>query len=136
MEHSSITIHASHHSYSVIVDEGIRKEAHALISQHVKKEPTRYFIITDDQVAKLYLKDVLASFPKEVEVGHVVLPHGEEAKSFNKYEEVITEALSFHLDRRSLLIGSGWRLSRLRRCNLHERNTFRSNANDATSTRQ
>src|SRR5699024_8193719 len=41
------------------------------------------------------------------EVGHVVVPHGEEAKSFSRYEEVMTKALSFHLDRRSLVIALG-----------------------------
>lgn len=107
MSDCTITINSAHHTYSVVVEEGIRKEAYNLIQKYMNKSITSYFIITDDVVGELYLKDVLNSFPSDIKVGHTIVPHGEEAKSFSQYEQVMTSALSFHLDRKSLIIALG-----------------------------
>lgn len=102
-----LAIHSQQHAYLVVVDEGIRKETYALMKKHLDKDFSSYFIITDDVVGKHYLQDVIQSFPKEVKVGYKIVPSGEESKSFATYEEVLTSALSYPLDRKSVIIALG-----------------------------
>lgn len=107
MKDSTVTIQSSRHTYSVVVEEEIRKKTYDLIKKYVHDEFSKYYVITDDVVATLYLEDVLNSFPNDVKVGHVIIPSGEESKSFSIYEKVITSALTFQLDRKSIIIALG-----------------------------
>ncbi|MDG5787595.1 3-dehydroquinate synthase [Evansella sp. AB-P1] len=107
MTDSSLKIKASKHSYAVIVDPGSRKKAYQYIQENVKNKPTSYLIITDDKVASLFLDDVVKSFPVGTKVESVIVPHGEKAKSFNQFENVLTAALEYNLDRKSMIIALG-----------------------------
>ncbi|SDY87161.1 3-dehydroquinate synthase [Evansella caseinilytica] len=107
MGSSILHVHSSQHTYPIIIEPGCRKRTFAFIDQYITRKPTKYLIITDDNVAPLYLEDVVHSFPSSETVETYVVPSGEQSKSFKQYEETVTAALKYRLDRRSLIIALG-----------------------------
>ncbi|GAE34555.1 3-dehydroquinate synthase [Halalkalibacter akibai JCM 9157] len=92
--------------YDVCIKAGLRH----LIGDAVKKvtEPvSSVLVITDTDVAPLYLDDVVLSFKNEYPVYTEVIQSGEASKSFSVYEQVMTKALESSLDRKSLIIALG-----------------------------
>ena len=68
--------------YSVLVQRGIIQRSWEEI-QKIKSYQT-VCIVTDDQVAPLYLETVKASIPASVRVEQYVIPHGETSKKRRK----------------------------------------------------
>ncbi|WP_214480040.1 3-dehydroquinate synthase [Bacillus sp. SM2101] len=93
-------------SYPVHVGQGIITRLLSCIDE-TNVKPNKLFIITDDTVAKLYLRQILNIIGQKYELGHKVIPSGEAAKSFDNYFDCHTELLTFGLDRSSLLIALG-----------------------------
>lgn len=77
------------------------------INELLPKNYSSLFIITDDQVAPLYLEDVLRNFPQDTHVFHSVIEHGEQSKGIKPYYQLLTDALTHGLDRKSLIIALG-----------------------------
>lgn len=92
----------STHSYTITIDENIR--FHLL--DYLTKAYTTIFIITDDQVAPLYLEDVLSGLANQ-RVVHTVIPSGEATKSIEYYYQLQTVAIENRLDRQSLIVALG-----------------------------
>lgn len=92
----------STHPYLISIDEQIRFRLKEFLTKHY----TTIFIITDDQVAPLYLDDVLTSL-QDKHVIHTVLPSGEATKSIEYYYQLQTIAMENYLDRQSLIIALG-----------------------------
>ena len=63
-------------------------------------------IITDEQIAPLYLNDIYQALQGE-DVVHTVIPSGEATKSIEYYYQLQTTALENRLDRHSLIIALG-----------------------------
>ncbi len=99
----SILVNAPSHSYHIFVGEGIRHRVPNLLPRAYKS----VFILTDENVAPLYLDDVIESFGSEVRVASHIIPEGESSKSFEKFEECHTAAMKHGLDRHSLIIALG-----------------------------
>src|SRR5690625_2512906 len=92
----------STHSYTITIDENIR--FHLL--DYLTKDYTTIFIITDDQVAPLYLEDILSGLENQ-RVVHTVIPSGEATKSIEYYYQLQTVAIENRLDRQSLIVALG-----------------------------
>src|SRR5690625_3862446 len=97
-----LRVSTSTHDYTISIDENIRFS----LTNYFKKEYTKILIITDDQVAPLYLNDVLAGLQNE-DVIHTTIPSGEATKSIEYYYQLQTVALENRLDRQSLIIALG-----------------------------
>ena len=97
-----LRVSTSTHDYTISIDENIRFS----LTNYFKKEYTKILIITDDQVAPLYLHDVLAGLQNE-DVIHTTIPSGEATKSIEYYYQLQTVALENRLDRQSLIIALG-----------------------------
>lgn len=104
---NTLQVNSSQHTYSIVIEKGSRKGVFDYIQKYVSKKPTSYFIITDDKVAPLYLEEIVRSFPNDIKVETHIVPHGEKAKSFQQYEELLTKALELKLDRKSMIIALG-----------------------------
>lgn len=98
----NIIVQSSSHSYQIVVAENIRFQ----IKKYVTKDYSSIMVVTDDQVAKLYLDDILSNFADD-QVYSVIIPSGEQSKSFETYYQLQTEALKHKLDRKSLIIALG-----------------------------
>lgn len=102
MEADEIIVHSSSHDYPIIIGEGIRYE----VQSFLKKDYTSILIVTDEQVGKLYLTDVLSGLSTE-NVFHSIIPSGEKTKSIEYFYQLQTEAIRYGLDRESLMIALG-----------------------------
>ena len=92
-------------SYRIIVENGLINKLSFYISNVYKNK--RVFIITDDNVEKLYLNEAINSLKDKYIVDYVVIPHGEESKVIEKYLYVCEELLKKDIRRNELLIALG-----------------------------
>ncbi|WP_284141293.1 MULTISPECIES: 3-dehydroquinate synthase [unclassified Virgibacillus] len=98
----AIHIHSSSHSYSIFMEEKIRFQ----IAELLDKKYSSVFIITDSNVAPLYLDDVKQCF-HSIKTYTEVIPAGEQSKSMASFYQLHTKALQFGLDRNALIIALG-----------------------------
>ncbi len=97
-----LRVGTSTHDYTITIDENIRYD----LQKFFTKSYSKILIITDDQVAPLYLDDILAGLQTE-NVIHTTIPSGEATKSIEYYYQLQTVALENRLDRNSLIIALG-----------------------------
>lgn len=91
--------------YSVLVQRGIIQRSWEEI-QKIKSYQT-VCIVTDDQVAPLYLETVKASIPASVRVEQYVIPHGETSKNGENFFRLQEFFASCKLTRSDLIIALG-----------------------------
>lgn len=98
----TIHVRSSSHSYSIYIGEGIRHN----LSQYLKKEYSSILIITDEEVADLYLNDLKQAITHEA-IYETVIPAGEKSKNIETFYKLQTKAIEYNLDRESLIIALG-----------------------------
>ncbi|MFF3022660.1 3-dehydroquinate synthase [Gottfriedia sp. NPDC057948] len=101
-----ITVNTSSKQYDVCIGFGVLSELQSKLDSLVPKV-SKILIITDDQVAPLYLEEVLLNCSKKNKIEHFIIPHGEKSKSFAIYENCLTYCFDVQLDRNSLIIALG-----------------------------
>lgn len=99
---NKLDVKASAHSYKVIIDENIRFN----LKDYLLKDYSAILIITDDNVAPLYLADVTSSL-KDFTVFETIIPSGEASKDIEHFYQLQTVAITNGLDRNSLIIALG-----------------------------
>lgn len=99
---AKLTVKSFAHPYDIHVGENLRFK----IKDYLKKEYSSILIVTDENVAPLYLNDVKQSLSNK-HIYEVTIPSGEQSKSFESYIELQTKAIEFRLDRQSLIIALG-----------------------------
>ncbi len=92
-------------SYKIIISKGVLDEVNKYIKEVYNNK--KVFIITDDNVSKLYLNKVINSLKNDFEVDYVVINHGEESKSINTYASVCEKLIDKGIKRNNLLIALG-----------------------------
>ncbi|HLR73220.1 MAG TPA: 3-dehydroquinate synthase [Pseudogracilibacillus sp.] len=97
-----LRVNTSTHDYTISIDEHIRFK----LTDFLTKKYSKILIITDDQIAPLYLSDVYEGLQGE-DVVHTIIPSGEATKSIEYYYQLQTTALENRLDRHSLIIALG-----------------------------
>lgn len=97
-----LRVETSTHDYTISIEEHLRFK----LKDFIAKKYTTIFVITDDQVAPLYLDDVLYGLQGE-HVIHTTIPSGEATKSIEYYYQLQTVALENRLDRNSLIVALG-----------------------------
>ena len=100
-----LNINLTHTSYKIIIENGLLDH----IADYIKTVYTnkKIFIITDDNVAKYYLKKVSKSLEDSYIVESIVIPHGESSKSLTEYAHVCEELLKKDIRRNHLLLALG-----------------------------
>jgi 3-dehydroquinate synthase len=93
--------------YPLYIGENIRFKTGKLISSLFGLPISSVLIITDDNVAPLYLQDIKESLKEFKQVFEYVIPSGEASKSFKMYDDIQGFSLEKGLDRRSLIIALG-----------------------------
>ena len=93
-------------SYDVVVGAGVLAEAGDLIAPLLARP--RCAVVTDENVAELHLAELTASLTAAgVEAESIVLPAGEETKSFTGLEELSDRLLQLELDRKDMVVALG-----------------------------
>src|SRR4029079_12467722 len=96
-------------SYDIHIGEGLLGQAGALIAAQLPKSAARRVpVVTDETVAKLYYAPLAASLTKAgLSASPIVLPAGEQTKSFRHLEMVIDALLRENVERNSLIVALG-----------------------------
>lgn len=97
-----LTIKSRSNTYPIIIGEGVLKT----LKEYISKDYSSVFIISDENVAKLYLEDIrliLSGYP----LFETIISAGEASKSVEEYANLQTEAIENGLDRNSLIIALG-----------------------------
>ncbi|MFC0559883.1 3-dehydroquinate synthase [Halalkalibacter alkalisediminis] len=102
-----VQIEAESKDYFVYIEPGIRHLIGDKIKNVMTEPVSSVLVITDSHVAPLYLNDVVESFDNQLPVYTEVIKCGEASKSLAVYDQVLTEALSSSLDRKSLIVALG-----------------------------
>ncbi|WP_079530128.1 3-dehydroquinate synthase [Halobacillus hunanensis] len=100
---TTLTIQSFQHQYDVNIGSGLRYK----ISDLLKSEYAKVFIVTDSNVAPLYLNDVISAFGENTEVSFEIVPAGEGSKSMACYSSLLDRCLELQLDRQSLIVALG-----------------------------
>lgn len=106
MTHETIRVGLGERSYDVVVGKGLLTRAGTLIRPLLKR--ARVAIVTDETVAALHLSTLQVSL-EAAGIAHdtVVLPPGEQTKSFLNLEKVCRALLAARLERGDLVIALG-----------------------------
>ncbi len=99
---NDILIRTSSHPYQVHIGENIRFQ----LRDYLTKKYASIMIITDSNVAKLYLEDIKGNFTDE-RVYEAIIPAGEQSKSIDAFYDLHTKAIQSGLNRESLIIALG-----------------------------
>jgi 3-dehydroquinate synthase len=106
---TSVPVSLGERSYHIHIGEKLLHSAGALLTPHVGSSAVRRVpVITDETVNELYYPAFAESlsaaglFPIPV-----VLPPGEQTKSFSQLERVVDSLLSAHVERGSLIVALG-----------------------------
>jgi 3-dehydroquinate synthase len=95
-------------SYSIWFGPGVLEQLPHLLEEAGISRNQKLFIVTDENVALLYLDKAQALLQKAgYTVYHTVVEAGEKAKSLAVYERIMTEALEAGLDRKSAFLALG-----------------------------
>ncbi|QVY60168.1 3-dehydroquinate synthase [Cytobacillus gottheilii] len=101
----AVSVQTSSKEYPVLIGEKIIHEL-PLFLHNEFPQLTKLMIITDENIGKLYLQDLLEVL-SDFESSHIIVPNGENAKTFEVYHECLTFALKQQLDRKSLILAFG-----------------------------
>lgn len=95
-------------SYPIYIGGGLLGEAGAYFERHQLSKKSPVLIVTDDNVAPLYLKQVENALANRgYHTVSKVVKAGEKSKSLDVFEEVMTTAIEGGLDRRSAVVALG-----------------------------
>ena len=90
--------------YYIDIEEGLFNN----LEQEIKKvyDGHHLYVITDSNVAAIYLDKMIEMLPN-YEVMSVVIPDGEESKSFDTYQSVLKQLLDLEISRKEMLVALG-----------------------------
>ncbi|MGE6629530.1 3-dehydroquinate synthase [Bacillus sp. NPDC077027] len=102
----TLEVKTSFSTYPVYIGDGIRRDILTFISS-LGRPFTKLFIVTDSIVDSFYGKEIIDLLETKWQVKKIVVPSGEQSKSFSQFEKIQTEAIQFQLDRSSCIIALG-----------------------------
>lgn len=103
---ASIRVELGPRSYDIAIANDLLQSAGMLIAPRLPRK--RVIIVTDANVAPLYLETLQASLTKSgIAYQQVVLPAGEQTKQFAGLEKLMGALLDFNPDRKTTLIALG-----------------------------
>lgn len=103
---NSLKVELGKRSYNILIGNGLIGQAGTHVAKVIPAK--KVFIVTDDNVAPLYLKKLENSLDAEgIKHSHCILPHGEKSKSFVSLEGLLDKIFAQNPDRRTTLIALG-----------------------------
>lgn len=104
--HEVLRVELGERGYNILIGKSLIKEAGSHI---VKVLPAKkVFIVTDDNIAKIYLDQLEKSLDDSgIKYSHYIIPHGEGSKSFGSLEKLLDKVFAEKPDRKTTLIALG-----------------------------
>ncbi|WP_445681037.1 3-dehydroquinate synthase [Radicibacter daui] len=104
----TVTVDLSDRSYDIVIGDGVLDEAGARVAPLMGKGPRRVITVTDENVAGLHLARYRAALAAEgIESLDIILPPGEQTKSWQYLELVLEKTLAARIDRGTLMVAFG-----------------------------
>jgi 3-dehydroquinate synthase len=101
-----VRVELGERSYDVLIGPGLIAEAGALIAKRLPGK--RAAIVTDENVARLYLPTLLASLAAAgISAAEVIVPAGENSKSFGQLQTAVEAILEARVERGDAVIALG-----------------------------
>jgi len=100
-----LEINLSTTKYDIVIENGLLSHCVDYIKTVYSNK--KIYIVTDDNVEKLYLKTVMDSLATAYDVDYVVIPHGEESKTINVYANICESLIEKGVKRGNLLVALG-----------------------------
>lgn len=92
-------------SYPIYIQQGLLDDVFNYIQPIYNGE--KIMIISDDQVYGYYGEKIESQLSQQYNVGHIIVPHGEQSKRFDILPELYRQLLSFQFTRTDLIIALG-----------------------------
>jgi 3-dehydroquinate synthase len=106
MLNNTVTVKLGSDSYPIYIEEELISKVGKIIEAIGSYQ--KVIIVTDRNVARLHLKELEKSFfSKKIRIEKVILPTGENTKSFYHLNFLLNKMLSFKIDRQSLIVSFG-----------------------------
>ncbi|MFS0656527.1 3-dehydroquinate synthase [Bacillus sp. 179-C3.3 HS] len=102
----TLEVRTSLTTYPVYIGDGIRQNIVDLMTS-TGRSYTKLLLVTDSAVDAIYGHEMVQLLKQKWSVEKVVVPNGEESKSFSQFEHIHTKAIQFQLDRSSCIIALG-----------------------------
>ncbi len=104
----TVPVELGSRAYDILIGSGLLAQAGSLIRPLLKAEQRRLITITDENVARLHLAPYRAGLAAAGLDSHdIILPPGEQTKSFPYLEQVLEEALALGIERSTVLVALG-----------------------------
>lgn len=106
-ENEILTVGLGARAYDIVIGENVLVEAGRFLKPILPGE--RVVIVTDSNVAPLYLETVTNSLNQEgvTCLPEIIVPAGEASKDFSVYQKICEKILSYGIDRKTTLIALG-----------------------------
>lgn len=101
---STLTVELGERSYPIHIEANILK-AGKVLEPYLKSN--KAVIVTNEVIKPLLMGTILGALPENCEVETIVLPDGEEYKTLQSFEKVVTRLLEIHAARDTTLIALG-----------------------------
>jgi len=102
----SLSLDLGERSYDILVGENLISDAARYISPLLHHP--RVIIVSDENVAKLWLEPLTDSLTSGgITCDQIVLPAGEQTKSFDQFEALVSEILGLGIERKTTLVALG-----------------------------
>ena len=103
---ADITVDLGQRSYNIYVGYGLLPQAAELFAPVLKQR--RVFIVTDSNVAPLYLNSLTEYLQAaEIQANNVIVPAGEASKNFNQLTRVLDAMLAAKCERSTMIVALG-----------------------------
>jgi len=103
-----ITVNFGERSYDIVIESGSLPRLGSFVRECAGEVSRKICVVTSETVAGLYLDTAMDSLAGEgFEVTKIVLPDGEEYKTLDTYEAIITKLIEELFERKSVLIPFG-----------------------------
>ncbi|MEE8438683.1 MAG: hypothetical protein V3S07_03785, partial [Micropepsaceae bacterium] len=104
----SVSVPLGERSYDIHIGSGLLRDSGRLIASVTNNSANALPIITDENVAKLHYDTLAASLTASgISPLPIILPPGEQTKSFAQLEKLLERLLALEIERGGLIIAFG-----------------------------
>ena len=105
-ENKILDVPLDHRSYKIIIGQDLINNSGQLVKDAINGD--RVIVVTDTNIAPLYLSKLLTSLKSSnIKFEQIIIPSGENSKSFEGFQNLTNQILSMRIDRKTTLIALG-----------------------------
>ena len=102
---NTLTVELGRRSYPIRIGRGLLAQIGELLTQNW--QGSHLVILSDEEVAPLYLQTILSAIDTELKIDQIVIPAGESYKTLQTFEQICTQLLQYRTERDALLVALG-----------------------------